>query len=80
MLRENDDVFQVFCSNLYRLGYEANGTFPETVANFLINDLTLTSGSTTRFSVVMRSIIKKEVEIADTPDQLLRGMVDLIFK
>lgn len=33
-----------------------------------------------RFIVVMREIIKKEVELCDTPDQLLRGMTDKIFK
>lgn len=68
MLRENEDVFSVFCSNLYRIGYEANGTFPETIVNFLFNDLVHTKNNSSRFQVVLRSIIGKEVEIADTPD------------
>lgn len=40
MLRENEDVFQVFSQNLYRIRHEVNGTLSETIVNFLFNDLT----------------------------------------
>lgn len=54
MLRENEDVFQVFCKNLHKLKQEGYGTFPETVANFLFNDLTQSQGLNGRFLIVMR--------------------------
>jgi hypothetical protein len=67
MLRENEDVFDVFCKNAYRIRYHTNGTFPETLLNYLFNDLTSCHASS-RLSVVIREIIKKEVEISDTPE------------
>ena len=44
-----------------------NGTFPETLLNYLFNDLT-SCHSSLRLSVVIDEIIKKEVEISDTPE------------
>ena len=67
MIRENEDVFKVFCENAYRIRHHANGTFPETLVNFLFNDLTRTQMSG-RLGIVMREIIAKEVEISDTPE------------
>lgn len=67
MLRENDDVFDVFCKNAYRIRYHTNGTFPETLLNFLFNDLTSFHASS-RLAIVIEQIIKKEVEISDTPE------------
>lgn len=40
MLRENEDVFQVFTKNLYRIRHEVNGSLAETLVNFVFNDLT----------------------------------------
>ena len=67
MLRENEDVFQVFCKNAYRIRYNTNGTFPETLLNYLYNDLT-TCNTNSRLTVVVKEIIKREVEISDSPD------------
>jgi hypothetical protein len=36
--------------------------------------------SSSRLSIVIKEIIKKEVEISDSPDQLLKGFLDRIFK
>ncbi|CDW79851.1 rab5 gdp gtp exchange factor [Stylonychia lemnae] len=80
MLRENEDVFQVFSQNLYKLSNNLNGSIPETLVNFLFNDLTYSQGLNARFMIIMRLIIKKEVEIAESPDQLLKCMVEKIFK
>ena len=79
MLRENEDVFEVFCKNAYRIRYHTNGTFPETLLNFLFNDLTSCHASS-RLTVVIKEIIEKEVEISDSPEQLLRGFLDRIFR
>lgn len=68
MLRENEDVFEVFTKNLYRIRHEVNGSLAETLVNFVFNDLTHTQGLNRRFIVVMREIIKKEVELCETPD------------
>eukprot|EP00347_Sterkiella_histriomuscorum_P018883 403343810 len=80
MLRENEDVYEVFKKNLYKIRHEINGSLAETLTNFMFNDLTHSQGLNKRFVVVMREIIKREVELAETPDQLLRGMTDKIFK
>jgi hypothetical protein len=79
MLRENEDVFEVFCKNAYRIRYHTNGTFPEALLNFLFNDLT-SYHSSHRLSIIIEEIIKKEVEISDSPDQLLKGFLDRLFK
>jgi ribosomal protein L20A (L18A) len=79
MLRENEDVFDVFCKNAYRIRYKTNGTFPEALTNFLFNDLTAYHTSH-RLSIVIKEVVKKEVEISDTPDQLLKGFLDRLFK
>jgi hypothetical protein len=67
MLRENEDVFDVFCKNAYRIRYHTNGSFPECLTNYLFNDLTA-QNSSNRLSIVIQQIVKKEVDIADAPD------------
>ena len=79
MLRENEDVFQVFCKNSYRIRYQQFGTFHETLLNYIFNDLT-SSHASSRLSVVIKEVIKKEIEISDSPDQLLKGLLEQIFK
>ena len=68
MLRENEDVYEVFKKNLYKIRHEINGSLAETLTNFMFNDLTHSQGLNKRFVVVMREIIKREVELAETPD------------
>lgn len=67
MLRENEDVFDAFCRNAFRIRHHANGTFPETLINFLFLDLGK-GQMYNRLARVIREIIRKEVEISDTPD------------
>jgi hypothetical protein len=67
MLRENEDVFDVFCKNFYRIRYHTNGTFAETLLNYLFNDFT-SYHTSHRISIVIKEIVKKEVEISDTPE------------
>jgi hypothetical protein len=45
----------------------------------MFTDLTQYHASS-RLSIVIKEIIKKEVEISDSPDQLLKGFLDRIFK
>ena len=79
MLRESEDVFQVFCNNAYRIRYHTNGTFPETLLNYLFSDL-VSCHHSSRLSVVLKEIIQKEVEISDSPDQLLKGFLERLYK
>ena len=79
MLRENEDVFDVFCKNFYHLRYNTNGTFPEALLNYIFNDLTSYHASH-RLSIFIQEVVKKEVEIYDSPDQLLKGFLDRLFK
>ena len=80
MLRENEDVFQVFSQNVHKLKYENCSSFAETLVSFLFNDMTQSQTSNSRFIIVMKAIIKNEVEQAESPDQLLKGMSEMIFK
>lgn len=80
MLRENEDVFQVFTKNVYRIRQVSSGSFAETLVNFLFNDLTNTQILNRRFLVAMREIIRCDVQLANSPDELMRGMTDKIFK
>jgi hypothetical protein len=53
MLRENEDVFDVFCKNAFRIRYHTNGSFPESLINYLFNDLTA-QNSSNRLSLVIQ--------------------------
>lgn len=68
MLRENEDVFEIFTKNMYKIRHEVNGSLAETLVNFVFNDLTHTQGANRRLVVVLKEIIRKEVELAETPD------------
>lgn len=69
----------MFCKNAYRIRYHTNGTFPETLLNFIFNDITSCHPSS-RLSVVILEIVKKEVEISDSPEQLLKGFLERMFR
>lgn len=79
MLQENQDVFDVFKDNAFKIRYQTNGTFPETMMNYLFNDHT-SLNSTSRLSIVIKQIIKNEVGYSGSPDQLSKGFLDTIYK
>lgn len=66
MLRENDDVFKLFCKEARNFYYELNEGFDETLVNFLFRDLTLCK-SDKKLSLVIREIIRSEVKEFDNP-------------
>jgi hypothetical protein len=78
MLQESQDVFEVFKKNAYKIRYQTNGTFPETMMNFLFNDIT-SLHSNSRLCQVVKHIIKTEIEYSGHPDQLIKGFLETIF-
>ncbi len=59
MLRENQDVFDVFSRKAAKL--DVSESFVETLANFIYNDLTR-SQSDKKLAVVMKNWIREEVK------------------
>lgn len=60
MIRENEDVFNLFCREAKNFYYELNDGFDETLVNFLFRDLTMCQ-SDRKLALVMREIIRSEV-------------------
>ena len=82
MIRDNEDVFNLFCKNAkdFKYEYDLNDGFVETMVNFMFRDLTQCKGDK-KLAVLIREIIKSEVEESDSPTELLRdSMTEKIFK
>jgi hypothetical protein len=56
MFRENSDVFDIFCKNAYRIRCHPNGTFAETILNYMFSDLT-SCHSNQRVAIVIKELI-----------------------
>ncbi len=61
MLRENDDVFKLFCKEARNFYYELNDGFDESLVNFLFRDLTLCK-SDKKLAKLIKEVVKSEVK------------------
>lgn len=64
MIRENEDVFNLFCKEARNFYYELNEGFDETLVNFLFRDLTLCK-SDKKLALLIRETIRNEVKECD---------------
>jgi hypothetical protein len=79
MIRENSDVFNLFCSKAHNFIYITNPKFTETLVNFLFRDLT-NSSSDKKLAHLIRHVIKNETQMVKSCNDLVHGsMSERIF-